>query len=564
MTLARGAQTIEFAEALFASAIEDLGHAVPVFALPSGRVRFARSTEAVLSAAEEFEAEDVYIGQPIADPPEQGRGGIDDVSSIVALWADVDIAGDGHARAGLPPTLADAESVVRRIGPRPSAVVHSGGGLQAWWLLSEPLEIATTDDRKRAVSLAKQWSMTCRECARALGFEIDPVSDISRVMRLPGTFNRKTETPRPVELTTIEPERRYHLDDLEEVMVAPELVERSVRSRERVGHLTLDPEASPNGVKMGVLLSDPKAMDTWERQRVDDKTSGWTASEWDMSLAGLASNAGWTDQEICDLLIASRRKHGDRSKLRQDYYQRTIGFAKSEREHKAAIDELRLGSLDSTEPQSEQEREARLRVLTKAIGVEITRVIRQGVENPIFTLVMHGGTEIPVGPASVLLSQSSFSTAVFKLTGVTLPPQKPRDWQKLCEVIYRVSELVDTYDGTRVGRLREWLRGYIPRNVYGDGDDASIAHAIEMGAPFTKGVEIWLHSDSLRKWLHTDVGERIDRDAVADMLRASGFVPEVARSSGGDGDRVQRRYWRGAVSFLELDEEEETVNVGEL
>lgn len=570
----RSGPTGVFLSALFEQAIDDHGHIVTLFGLPSQTPRFARTIDEACEAVRSLETENVYVGAaPLAripdarpskanpeGPPRQGRGDVDDVGCLVALWADIDIAGPNHARKGLPASQEQAEEIIRRVGRAPSILVHSGHGLQAWWLLNEPLLIATDDDRRRAVMLARGWVQTCRECAKAMGMDLDPVGDIARIMRVPGTMNRKSDPHVPVTIVYAHPERRYDVPDLEDVMVAPELIGASLVTREAVGHLVISPDAEPPVLKFGDMMSDPKSKDTWERKRADAETRSWTASEWDMSLATIAANAGWTDQEICNLLIASRRKHGDKAKLRLDYYQRTVGKGKTDRAQREAVDDLHSGAMAAPDVSTDTDRAERLAKLSRVIGVEIARVIRQGREEPIFTLVMGTGEEIPIGPAGNVLNQSAFVGQLFKLTGATITRRKDREWQKVCEAIYRLSELIEHEGGTRVGLMREWLRGYVSGRYYGrNGDDEERVYgdAIASGSPFLRGGELYVHALGLRRFLMTDCGERITRETMADMLRASGFVPDKARARASDNTWAQRHYWRGPGSFVFETEEAE-------
>lgn len=64
---------------------------------------------------------------------------------------------------------------IKRFSPRPTAVVFSGGGYQAFWRLEQP---STDLDRVERVNLA---------LAEALGG--DNCHNVDRIMRLPGTIN---------------------------------------------------------------------------------------------------------------------------------------------------------------------------------------------------------------------------------------------------------------------------------------------------------------------------------------------------------------------------------------
>ena len=51
-------------------------------------------------------------------------------------------------------------------------------------------------------------------------------------------------------------------------------------------------------------------------------------SAYNMSMATMAMQAGWSDQEVVNLLICWRRKHGHDLKLRENYYLMTLDKAR--------------------------------------------------------------------------------------------------------------------------------------------------------------------------------------------------------------------------------------------
>lgn len=117
---------------------------------------------------------DVYVGAVART--EYGYGKKEHCGNSWALWADCDTAASVEA-------LSSFE-------PYPTVIVESGskdGGISnihAWWALKDPLPREQLED-----SLSR--------LASALGS--DPVvADLSRVMRLPATFNNKGGKPKPV------------------------------------------------------------------------------------------------------------------------------------------------------------------------------------------------------------------------------------------------------------------------------------------------------------------------------------------------------------------------------
>jgi hypothetical protein len=114
----------------------------------------------------------VYFG--VAKRARRG-GRKSDVLGVGALWADIDVLERGweldtctRRLTGLPERL------------RPSALVHSGGGLHAYWFLDRPL-------------LAPAQARFIERANAALAVLVggDAVGNIDRIMRLPGSWNAK-------------------------------------------------------------------------------------------------------------------------------------------------------------------------------------------------------------------------------------------------------------------------------------------------------------------------------------------------------------------------------------
>lgn len=137
--------------------------------------------------------QEVYFGTCLqAVKPERGRRGTaSGACAIPGLWADLDVAGPAHKSPNLPPTKEAAADLARRAPWPPSVLVDSGNGLQAWWLFSEPLLLQTNEDRKRAGDLVARLQDCLRQNPE--GWEVDSTADLARVLRLPGTWNRKIQ-----------------------------------------------------------------------------------------------------------------------------------------------------------------------------------------------------------------------------------------------------------------------------------------------------------------------------------------------------------------------------------
>ncbi len=196
-------ETAAFFAALFAGVPE--GQFAALFALPSRASRFVRTAEAATAAVDLLRGgSDLYTGTGTRarDHGPHERGGAADVAALLGLWADIDIAGPAHtSKKPYPPDEEAARGLLSAMPLAPTLLVHSGHGLQAWWLFAEAYELETPAERARLEAVSRGWAALLAEKAAARGWTVDAVWDLARVLRVPGTWNRKLpDDPRPVRL----------------------------------------------------------------------------------------------------------------------------------------------------------------------------------------------------------------------------------------------------------------------------------------------------------------------------------------------------------------------------
>jgi hypothetical protein len=127
------------------------------------------------------------------------KGKADAAALLPALWVDLDCDDDAAHRAV-------AMEKLNTFTPPPSAIIDSGGGLHAYWLLSEPVTLAE-GSRKQAAGIL-------RGLFSALGGDPQYVKSVASVMRLPSSINTKPERGGVlVTLVELHPDRRYPLSD---------------------------------------------------------------------------------------------------------------------------------------------------------------------------------------------------------------------------------------------------------------------------------------------------------------------------------------------------------------
>jgi len=175
--------------------------------------------DAAASAMQLREHVNVYFAIGVQGArPERGRGKEAGVISLPGFWADIDILGPNHAALALPPTLENAWRIVRAVPFNPTAVVYTGGGIQPYWLFREPWDFESDKERKKAKALSKAFQKYLQNVALDHGWAMDGTADLCRLLRLPGTYNRKQAEPVMVRYEVIEEGRRYNPSDFEEFL----------------------------------------------------------------------------------------------------------------------------------------------------------------------------------------------------------------------------------------------------------------------------------------------------------------------------------------------------------
>ena len=172
---------------------------VELRALPSRARVFGRVDDPALAAfvARHQATENLYWG--VASRRDATSGRAENCGQLGALFADLDFnkVDEGAARARLLEFELPA-----------SCVIHSGGGLHAYWFLSPPLPIE---------GQAARVDGLLRRLAHAVSGD-RVVAEVARVLRVPGTLNQKYAPPALVRVERFQPELRYDVSDIEALL----------------------------------------------------------------------------------------------------------------------------------------------------------------------------------------------------------------------------------------------------------------------------------------------------------------------------------------------------------
>lgn len=502
-------------------------------------------------------SDDVYVAVSVAaslPAPARlhnSRIASDNSAGIMGFWADVDIADpDIHKKANLPTTQAEAYSLVEKMGLKPSIVVHSGHGLQVWWLFKEFWAFDSTEDRGIATALSQRWSDTMRAHAAAVNQISDSVFDLARVMRVPGTMNMKDPTaPMPVRLLELN-DVRYTAEDFEEHCLDDEfLASRGVSSARSyvTGALTLEETASVDSELLETLLEDSRFKKTWAKARTD--LADQSGSSYDLSIASQAAALGVPDQEIADLLIQFRRKHKlDVTKaLRQDYIARTIARARDNRAREDVADAIEdvttviEAAVESGVPEDvDTARRKAMDLIGQLLGLEVVHVYRYSSEPPTFRLQTLAES-IDLGGADGVLNPMKFRQAVYQSCGQLIPRFKSAAWDQIADLMSKSWVDQDVgFEATEKGEVYSWISEYLaarpPVASKDEAEEEQLPYVNENG-------QVVLFSAALKRWLYNSYQERPSNAQMGRKMRHFGAVSGQVPSTSETGGPSRRSTW---------------------
>lgn len=503
----------------------------------------------------------IYVGVGLS-PSQMGvhqRCKQAEVSGVVGVWADIDVLHPCHKKKNLPPDRESAMQLLKNTGKRPTIVLESGHGLQAWWVLTEPVFFDSEEERRAAHQSCWSWQEYLKQHAAALGWEIDSTPDISRVLRVPGTINHKPPHP-PVDSVLIEAYGPKYdlLSDFEMATTRPD--DRPAPIEVTGGGFLLSEDAQPPLTKLEVMeeIYGKRWRQTMERKRTDFKDS--SGSSYCFSLAQMCIQAEWSDQEVVNLLIYWRRKHGEDLKLdRPDWYgKHTIQKARTAVGRKMRMDGA-IEALTGEQADSTRNNDI-LKHLGTLFGFPVWGIEKHGLEKSVYWMrVGPGKKAVEIGPAKQALSVAHVRNVfVDQFSAVLHEDITPKKWTQLWRMkLSKIVEDVDPDLNNPDEELRDWLEEYLRRTtVAHESSEEGVQNALRLNGPFVRDESddppsVWVHAGTLATWLRDVKGLMVDgvpaRLATFGFTRKTVYLPGTSRSY----------YWNEASKFKALQPDQE-------
>ena len=480
------------------------------------------------------------------------------VIALPAAFADIDFGTEGHHIAKQnPPTRDDALRLIHGHGFDPTVIVHSGHGLQAYWVFKEIWELETPEERQKAMAFLRRVRAFFQNIARQKGWSIDSVQDLVRVLRPPQSYNCKSEPWKLVEVIEYNETCWYNPEDLKEFLPEDPGHQSYIDSSKihAAGKtLILEEGRQPPATKFAQLWSIfPKFQATWENQRQGD-LSDTSPSGYDMALAMFAAQANWKPQEIVDLMIAHRGHKGHELKLKNaQYYARTVINARDKTisesfEVQQDIENIQLS--EELNPTSEDTPEERLRKdVSIRMGVKILKIEKYLSEDPdyIIHIEYNGKIEEITLKINHFTSQAQFRNKIAAITAKVIARFKPRDWDYQIQQLLNLAEQNIKEVGEEAsdkGAVRYWLEDYLENSNRYKLEDVTTNKK-----PFINSGNWHIFLESFYIWARMKRGAEISRKQLGTLIRRLGCINKKFNILLDNNERTSRSTYRVPRKF---------------
>jgi len=475
---------------------------------------------------------DLYVGVGLSgkDYGSSRRCPSNEVAGIVGLWADLDLKSDAHKKDALPPTIEDALKILPGQFP-PTFVVRTGNGAHAWWLFREPLIFGTDAERQEVASLVCRWQTLLRLNAAAHGWSFDRLSDLARVLRIPGTQNCKDpQNPKPVSIHS-RSDRRYNPSEFAEFLEAhtvpdAEAEERATQDwKEKLNDkpLSINPNATvPDELLNRLTAANSRFQKTWARHR--DDLNDQSQSGYDLALANCGVEAGLSEQQVIDLMIHHRRMHGKPQRTRLDYFERTISKASKRGENPASAIEVPAVELSQqpphTKPDSPTARAILCDQISQVLGVRVLRIVKVTGKEPTYQMELDNA-KVEFSSVAKLVEQRTLRLAIASAADRLIPRVKPKLWEQVAQAMLDALTIEDGGEETDfVGSARMYVDNYLSETPF---IESVVDQPLQTRRkPAVIDGQITICSGDLQLHLNKTSGENHPIKAVASMLTAIG------------------------------------------
>jgi len=541
---------------------------------------FQNVNEAADFAAGAAGTKDVYVGLGLskADLGPTRRCTSDEITGITGFGADFDLRSEAHGNKPLPANIEEALSIIPPSIP-PTILIATGNGVHAWWLFKEPCVFGSDEERTDVARLMNRWHTMLRLNSAARGWAYDRLSDLARVLRIPGTLNHKDPAnPKNVVALTVS-DRHYNLSDIEEFLDEANILDLEAEEKARCEWaerfadtpLVIDIAARiPQELLDAWMQEDLRFRNTWVRQRHDLKDQ--SQSGYDLALACFGMDAGLPEQQIVDLIVHHRSLFARSHRTRLDYFQRTIAKAgqriggidapllPAAAAPSAAIPAIPGApavppttgttapwgapvapevpkSTDTDTPDKGADSAAKALLcerISTVLGIQIRRLVKIEGKEPQYRMELAGpnagqidqtgdGRKIEFPNVGKLIAQDSVRVSIAATAGKIIPKIKPKHWEQIAQAMLDACIIEQgTEEMEWEGAARMYLQHYLSETGFIPCIEGQRLQ--DQRRPMVIDGKVAVCTSDLQIYVNKTTFQNLSVKAVAGMLSALGAM----------------------------------------
>lgn len=237
------------------------------------------------------------IRQPMRKKPERT-----DIDTLDYLHVDIDPRVGEELEGERERILALLTDKLPEGVPRPTTVVFSGGGYQAFWKLRSPIQLDGTMEKAEDVKL---WNMQLERL-----FNADSCHNIDRIMRLPGTWNVPNAKKRSKGRTKVEAGVVYFDADvayeMDRFTKAPRIQAGGGRNFDEGGGSSVEVSVNPGNLEQ---LADVNDLDkfTSDKLPMDNRVKniiqeGYDPDDTSLDAKPKGDRSVWVFDAVCQMV----------------------------------------------------------------------------------------------------------------------------------------------------------------------------------------------------------------------------------------------------------------------
>jgi hypothetical protein len=276
-------------------------------------------------------------------------------------------------------------------------------------------------------------------------------------------------------------------------------------------------DATPPFDAFGELRKDRDFARALDHKRTD--LSDQSTESYDLELARLALAAGWSDQQVVDLVIYHRAQQIESLRFGSSYYTDLLARARS---------------AQAPEGADAADKSDLIGALKRALKIEIQKVVKHGGTGGTFELQLADGRKVDLGDAAAVLSQRLVRAAVADATTDVIPAMKAAVWDRVAAAIFKAAGPAPIEEAPEQDEARWYVSSYFAHCPIIDIDERdraaltkTIREAQEGGrtTPLkNQDGRLMIHLGGLLYHIRLQHGVLLSFREVAKRLRKLGFT----------------------------------------